>query len=119
MDPITLSMNAVHGGVGIYFNRMSQGGKKLREAKASVIAAQQLRTDERVAHYRKIEESARLVSTASVVAHPSSLTTGIWQAITLGPDHFVWSRTLLCGKEEWFTASATASGDFDLRHSTS
>ena len=97
---------------------MSPGGEKLRLAKESVRAAQKKRTDERVAYYRRLEKSPHGSSAVEIEAPPSSKTTGVWQAVSLGPDNYIWSRILLSGKEEWFTASTTTSGDFELRHST-
>ena len=54
-----------------------------------------------------------------VFAPPSTAATGIWVSVQLGPQQYVWSRSLIGGHQEHFTASLTASGHWELRHSSS
>jgi len=54
-----------------------------------------------------------------VVAPPSTAATGIWVSVELGPQQYLWSRSLIGGHQEHFSASLTASGHWELRHSSS
>ena len=101
---------------------------KLREVKAILRNEQRIRTEARVLHYKVIEEAFRLSQTnvevphrsssSSVQATSSSTVSGNWTAVRLGTDSKVWSRQLLSGDREWFTATVTTTGEWELNHST-
>ena len=95
--------------------RRSRGDSILATTKANQVAAQRRRTEERV---RQLSAEGAASELLSVVVAPSSSTTGVWESVQLGPQHFVWSRTLIGGVEEFFTASLTREGHWELRHSS-
>ena len=94
--------------------RRTRGDYILATTKANQVAAQRRRTEERVRQLSAEGASEGF----SVVVAPSSSTTGVWESVQLGPQHFVWSRKLIGGVEEFFTASLTREGHGELRHSS-
>ena len=111
---------------------------KLREVKSILRNQQRIRTVARAKHYADIEEAFRIAQEAvviathnadiedihlpstssSIVAPPISLIAGNWTAVRFDSEALVWSRQLLSGDKELFTANRTSSGQWELCHST-
>ena len=101
----------------------------LSETKAKQIAAQEERTQARLRELARtppivvpltghISSCIDYETSHSVIAQARPRDNTLWSAVLLGPSHFVWTRTGVNGQDEWFTASQTATGEWELSQSS-